>query len=186
MAKREISSTLKNLKFMQRAAQREEKIKQVEEVVPSGNFSPSGIVKKCVVVMEGDPHPGLSRGRMSFQCFNPSIDKLNEEACTPTQAEASTPHSGNQNGKSFVREDESTQNGRDNLELNRTSNSADGDLKRKQPEVAFETPSPNKLKKNFQSAPEARRGDREFKKQPKGQKLDWNVLRPPKSQKKTE
>lgn len=27
-----------------------------------------------VVIVEGDPHPGATRGRMSFQSFNPSID----------------------------------------------------------------------------------------------------------------
>lgn len=27
-----------------------------------------------VVIMEGDPHPGAIKGRMSFQSFNPSID----------------------------------------------------------------------------------------------------------------
>lgn len=27
-----------------------------------------------VVMVEGDPHPGATRGRMSFQSFNPSID----------------------------------------------------------------------------------------------------------------
>jgi hypothetical protein len=27
-----------------------------------------------VVVMEGNPHPGAVKGRMSFQNFNPSID----------------------------------------------------------------------------------------------------------------
>lgn len=27
-----------------------------------------------VVIMEGDPHPGSVKGRMSFQSFNPLID----------------------------------------------------------------------------------------------------------------
>lgn len=27
-----------------------------------------------VVLVEGDPHPGALKGRMSFQSFNPSID----------------------------------------------------------------------------------------------------------------
>ncbi|XP_021894426.1 uncharacterized protein LOC110812062 isoform X2 [Carica papaya] len=75
MAKREISSTLRNLKFMQRAAKNEEKAKKEEEVKPEGNFFPPGIVnRRCVVIMEGDPHPGAVIGRMSFQSFNPSID----------------------------------------------------------------------------------------------------------------
>ncbi|EOY33994.1 Scarecrow-like transcription factor 11, putative isoform 2 [Theobroma cacao] len=71
MAKRELSSTLRGLKFMQRAAQREEKVKKEEEVNPEGSNT---ITKKCVVIMEGDPHPGAIVGRMSFQSFNPSID----------------------------------------------------------------------------------------------------------------
>lgn len=185
MAKREISSTLKNLKFMQRAAQREEEGKLVEEVVPNGNFSPSGIARRCVVIMEGDPHPGQGRGRMSFQSFNPSIDKLNEETNTTGQPEASTPQSGNQNGKISDRKDQSSRDGFDDMELNMSSQSANGDLKRKRLEVASETPSPSNSRKNFRSAPEAHKGSKKVDKKAKGQKLDWSVLRPPKSQKKT-
>uniref|UniRef100_A0A804N028 Scarecrow-like transcription factor 11 (SCL11) n=1 Tax=Zea mays TaxID=4577 RepID=A0A804N028_MAIZE len=82
-AKREISSTLRNLKFMQRgaAAQKAEEKAEVEvqeeEVVmaPSGGFASSAqVVRKCIVIMEGNPHPGAIKGRMSFQNFNPSID----------------------------------------------------------------------------------------------------------------
>jgi len=82
-AKREISSTLRNLKFMQRgaAAQKvEEKAKvEVQEEVaaaaPSGGFGSSAqVARKCIVIMEGNPHPGAVKGRMSFQNFNPSID----------------------------------------------------------------------------------------------------------------
>ncbi|OVA17845.1 M-phase phosphoprotein 6 [Macleaya cordata] len=88
MAKRELSSTLKNLKFMQRAAQKEEPPKKEEEVKDDGNFaSPDTQKRKCVVIMEGNPHPGALKGRMSFQSFNPSIDKLNEEAANPGQSQ---------------------------------------------------------------------------------------------------
>lgn len=74
---------------MQRAAQREEMVKK-EEVKPDGNFtSPGSVTRKCVVIMEGDPHPGAIKGRMSFQSFNPSIDKLNEEASKPHQPDMS-------------------------------------------------------------------------------------------------
>ncbi|KAJ0720708.1 putative M-phase phosphoprotein [Helianthus annuus] len=52
-----------------------------------------------MVVMEGDPSPGAIRGRMSFQSFNPSIDKLNEEASNPRQSEGDSMCSGNQGGK---------------------------------------------------------------------------------------
>ncbi|XVF68799.1 hypothetical protein PTKIN_Ptkin11bG0030300 [Pterospermum kingtungense] len=87
MAKRELSSTLRGLKFMQRAAQREEKVKKEEEFKPVAS---STITRKCVVIMEGDPHPGAVVGRMSFQSFNPSVDKLNEEASNVTQPNASS------------------------------------------------------------------------------------------------
>jgi len=34
-----------------------------------------GFLRMCsVVIMEGDPHPGALKGRMSFQSFNPSVD----------------------------------------------------------------------------------------------------------------
>ncbi|KAF3954074.1 hypothetical protein CMV_020531 [Castanea mollissima] len=95
MAKRELSSTLKNLKFMQRAALREENTKKDEDVKPDGNFcSPSTFNRKCVVIMEGDPHPGAIKGRMSFQSFNPSIDKLNEAASSPVSATSTGSQSG--------------------------------------------------------------------------------------------
>ncbi|GMP49273.1 hypothetical protein CsSME_00016313 [Camellia sinensis var. sinensis] len=84
---------------MQRAVQREEKSKKEEEVIPHGNFPSSGILNKCKVIVEGDPHLGAIKGRMSFQSFKPSIDKLNEEATNLCQPEASTTASGNQNGR---------------------------------------------------------------------------------------
>jgi len=37
-----------------------------------------------VVIMEGDPHPGALKGRMSFQSFNPSVDvslKIKFQSC---------------------------------------------------------------------------------------------------------
>nr|XP_023891660.1 uncharacterized protein LOC112003694 isoform X1 [Quercus suber]POE61709.1 hypothetical protein CFP56_51914 [Quercus suber] len=95
MAKRELSSTLRNLKFMQRAALREENTKKDEDVKPDGNFcSPSTFNRKCVVIMEGDPHPGAIKGRMSFQSFNRSIDKLNEAASNPVSATSTGSQSG--------------------------------------------------------------------------------------------
>ncbi|KAL0015144.1 hypothetical protein SO802_002213 [Lithocarpus litseifolius] len=95
MAKRKLSSTLRNLKFMQRAALREENTKKDEDVKPDGNFcSPSTFNRKCVVIMEGDPHSGAIKGRMSFQSFNPSIDKLNEAASNPVSATSTGGQSG--------------------------------------------------------------------------------------------
>nr|KJB20050.1 hypothetical protein B456_003G130300 [Gossypium raimondii] len=70
---------------MQRAAQREDKVKK-EEVKPEES---SAITRKCVFIMEGDPHPGAVVGLMSFLSFNPSIDKLNEEASNACRPKAS-------------------------------------------------------------------------------------------------
>ncbi|KAJ0540398.1 hypothetical protein HanHA300_Chr08g0297811 [Helianthus annuus] len=47
MAKRELSSTLKNLKFMQRGANKEEKTMKEEEVIPDGSFPANLTTKKC-------------------------------------------------------------------------------------------------------------------------------------------
>ncbi|KAF2570000.1 hypothetical protein F2Q70_00005516 [Brassica cretica] len=80
MAKREISSTLRNLKFMQRSALKEEKKKKKIDD-DNANFTPSpgSVSKKCVVITDWDPQPRALLGRLSFQSFNPSIEKLNEE-----------------------------------------------------------------------------------------------------------
>lgn len=92
MAKRELSSSLRNLKFMQRAIQREEMMKKQEEddVKPDGGLGGLTLtsaaatqLRKCVVVMEGDPKPGAIKGRMSFKGFNPLIEKLNEASANP-------------------------------------------------------------------------------------------------------
>ncbi|KAJ4869375.1 M-phase phosphoprotein 6 protein [Raphanus sativus] len=97
MAKREISSTLRNLKFMQRSAAKEEKKIDKE---PNGSFSSLGsvVAKKCVVITDWDPQPGALLGRMSFQSFNPSIEKLNEEATSGRETDASVPTSSSSNG----------------------------------------------------------------------------------------
>ncbi|KAF8402933.1 hypothetical protein HHK36_011026 [Tetracentron sinense] len=161
MAKRELSGTLKNLKFMQRAAQKEEKIKkeeEEEEVKPDGNFfSMNTHNRKCIVIMEGNPNPGALKGRMSFQSFNPYVDKLNEEATNPHQPQASATSSSNQLGRTCDRENESLQNGSEGLNEARPNSDSDGDHKRKQPEIQSETDCQNKSKKN----------------------LDWSVLRSP-------
>ncbi|XP_040991806.1 uncharacterized protein LOC121238826 [Juglans microcarpa x Juglans regia] len=176
MAKRELSSTLRNLKFMQRAASREENKKKEEEFKSEGNFcSPSTINRKCVVIMEGDPHPGAIKGRMSFQSFNPSIDKLTEAAENTVSA---TSFDGKSGGLSF-REDESSTDGAGCSNIEKSNCKANGDLKRKQPEVVYDTKNPNKLPKDVQgsqqSSPNNSKGS--FKK-PKDKKLDWSVLRP--------
>ncbi|KAK9053732.1 hypothetical protein SSX86_024806 [Deinandra increscens subsp. villosa] len=177
MAKRELSSTLRNLKFMQRGANnKEEKTKKEEEVIPDGNFRSFITTKKCMVIMEGDPSPGAIRGRMSFQSFNPSIDKLNEVASNLRQSDDDANHatcSGDQGGKPSDRENEEP------VSLN--SNKFNGDLKRKQvdatAEVQVHNKSPNVIEGNPSSSSNNSR-----KKSHKRGKLDFNVLRSPKSQ----
>ncbi|KAG6678226.1 hypothetical protein I3842_14G069800 [Carya illinoinensis] len=181
MAKRELSSTLKNLKFMQRAAAREGNIKKEEEFKSDGNFcSPGTVNRKCVVIMEGNPHPGAIKGRMSFQSFNPSIDKLNEAAANPVCATSS----GSQSGGIFFRENGST-GGADGMNVDESNLKANGNHKRKQSDIVSETQNPNKSPKhvqgNQQSSPNNTKGS--FK-TPKGHRLDWSVLRPSKSQNK--
>ncbi|KAA8549289.1 hypothetical protein F0562_000973 [Nyssa sinensis] len=148
MAKCELSSTLRNLKFMQRVAQREEKTKKEEEVTPDGNFPSSSIPKKCIVIMEGDPHPGAIKGRMSFQSFNPSIDKLNEEAANLCPPETFATCSGNQRRITADRENGSAQDGSESLKLDSFNSDANGDLKRKQAaKVVSDRLYPNKTQK---------------------------------------
>ncbi|VVB16595.1 unnamed protein product [Arabis nemorensis] len=168
MAKREISSTLRNLKFMQRSAVKEEKKKNVEE--PNGNFPSLGgtVAKKCVVLTDWDPQPGALLGRMSFQSFNPAIEKLNEEAINGGKTDAS-PSSSSSSSK---------------VEPSRETN---GELKRKQSEVVSDeqnhpNKSPRKLQSNDKPSPSNKKGNA-FKK-PKSKKVDWSVLKPPKPQTK--
>ncbi|XP_034687309.1 uncharacterized protein LOC117915742 isoform X1 [Vitis riparia] len=184
MSKRELSSTLKNLKFMQRANQKEEKSKKEEEVKPEDNFfSPNTVKRKCVVIMEGDPHPGATKGRMSFQNFNPAIDKLND-AANPCQPAVSATCSNNQSEKN-CRENRSSLDGEESMNVDKPNCDSNGDLKRKQPEEVSESRRPSKSPKDDQgarkSSPNNSRGSH---KQSKHEKLDWNVLRPPKSQNK--
>ncbi|KAL8159327.1 hypothetical protein V2J09_000864 [Rumex salicifolius] len=197
---------------MQRATQKEEKPKKEEELKSTGNFvSPGTLIKQrwywClsffvafdipqekksnfhisgrhVVIMEGDPHPGAVRGRMSFLNFNPSIDKLNEDSVCD-QSEASTTFSGAQNVRPSERKDSSLKNGSGITEMGMHSGITDGELKRKQAEAATEVLHPNKLKKNGNGDPEPSSGRKmNSNKQSKREKLDWNVLRPAKGQSK--
>lgn len=85
-----LSGRLQGLKFMQRARKREEalqKQQQEEEessveddshwVAPGHNTAAAS--RKCVVIVEGDPKPSATLGRMSFQNFNPAVEKIVEE-----------------------------------------------------------------------------------------------------------
>ncbi|GAB4824429.1 hypothetical protein Ancab_007314 [Ancistrocladus abbreviatus] len=188
MAKRELSSTLRNLKFMQRAAQKEEKPKKEEEdeSKPNGTFvSPAHLSKKCVVIMEGDPHPGAVKGRMSFLNFNPTIDKLNDEAANHGHPEASASSSGQPSGSTPDRESRLSQNGSETTEVGMPDSDGDGELKRKQAPVASEMHHQNKLHKNVEGDPQSSSHEsRSSSKKQKREKLDWNILRPPKSQSK--
>ncbi|CAA2984062.1 Hypothetical predicted protein [Olea europaea subsp. europaea] len=185
MAKREISSTLKNLKFMQRALQKQEKSKKEEEViVPAGDFPASTAPKRCVVIFEGDPLPSATRCRMSFLSFNPSIDKLNDEAVDPTQPETSAKCSVTQRETELNRENGNLRGGSHILEPDSLGSVASEDHKRKRP-VSSEAPYPNKSPQIFQddqhSSP-SRNGSSQN--QRKREKMDWSILRPPKNQKK--
>ncbi|XP_057782835.1 uncharacterized protein LOC131000784 [Salvia miltiorrhiza] len=183
MAKRELSTTLKNLKFMQRASQKEEKTKKEEEVVPASDFPACSATKRCIVIVEGDPHPGATRGRMSFLSFNPSIDKLNEEASSPSETESAATSSGRQN-ESF-RENGSPQCRSDDLGLDSSSNDSNGNHKRKQHDSGTEAETPSKSRKSDQDNQDSNPArSRSSQKKNKREKLDWNVLRPPKYQSK--
>ncbi|PON75573.1 M-phase phosphoprotein [Parasponia andersonii] len=180
MAKREFSSTLRNLKFMQRAAQREEVIKK-EEVKPAQNFTSQGsVTRKCVVIMEGDPHPEATKGRMSFQSFNPVVDKLNEEATKVSQPATLATSSGTEIRKGSIRENGSSIEG-ECSDIDKPKSKANVDHKRKQSEIVSKSQYPNKSPKSDQGdqlSSSKRKGA--FKK-PKDEKLDWSVLRRSKS-----
>ncbi|KAG2371303.1 uncharacterized protein HKW66_Vig0214770 [Vigna angularis] len=194
MARRELSSTLKNLKFMQRAAVREEKTKREEDIKPDVSIitTPTTVTRKWhlffsqkpfiityVVIMEGDPHPGALKGRMSFQSFNPSVDKLNEEEARLRQPAAETTVSRNQNASVSVRENNFSVESPESVNVNKKNVEVNGNVKRKQSEVVSEAQYPNKSPKSDhddkKSLPSSSLGT--FKK-PGGDKLDWNVLRP--------
>lgn len=186
MAKRELSSTLKNLKFMQRAVQKQEKTKSEEEVTPDNKFSSStAIRKKCIVIMEGNPHPGALKGRMSFQSFNPSIDKLNEEAHHTSLAEGHA--SSSEQDKSVPDSPNGVlRKGEEDHDISRENSYSDDDHKRKQPETETEVHTPDKA----QASASGEGDGRSLSKgkngpfQRKREKLDWSVLRPPKPQTK--
>ncbi|XP_078167986.1 scarecrow-like transcription factor 11 (SCL11) isoform X1 [Carex rostrata] len=185
MAKRELSNTLRNLKFMQRgaAAQQTEKLKrganreneiEKEKIDKSDLNSPfvdsSVSSKKCMVIIEGNPNPGAIKGRMSFGKFNPSIDKLNE-ASVSNHESGSSPSSPVRVERSGSR-NPGTESG--------------SDLKRK-PGSESETPTPNKLQKNkdgdtssqpSSSNENSGKKSKGIKMSSKRDKLDWNVLRP--------
>ncbi|PKA56408.1 hypothetical protein AXF42_Ash014911 [Apostasia shenzhenica] len=186
MAKRELSSTLRNLKFMQRASLREEKdIEEKKNPESDGSFVAVGAAtaarRRCIVIMEGDPHPGALKGRMSFQSFNPSIDKLNEEAISIHEAPESSMNTGN--GTVFIRPPENLAQS----EISSKENNSEADIKGKQPMLEMEEVLPSKLQTsgtenaNGRSSP---RSPGQLTKRQKREKLDWSLLRRPKAKKK--
>ncbi|KAH0751223.1 hypothetical protein KY290_030455 [Solanum tuberosum] len=184
MAKRELSGTLRNLKFMQRASLREEKPKKEEEVVPDGNFPSSSAPKRCVIIMEGDPHPGAIKGRMSFQGFNPSIDKLSEEASKPRPegSAAAAACSSETSERIIKRENGTSQYGLENSDLDDSYDDPNEDLKWKQDNTSSEAQYSNKSHKRVLDVPASSPSSSQRSKMP--HRLDWSVLKPPKSQKR--
>lgn len=187
MAKRELSSTLKNLKFMQRASNnREEKAKEPEDVLPDGIFPSSSAPKRCVVIMEGDPHPGAIKGRMSFQNFNPAIDKLNEEELKLSKPEASETSSRTTSEINSNRENGSSKDGATNSKVNNSSNDAKGDNKRKQDGGVSDVRLPKKTQKNGHghTGPSSSGKKKSQKYPPKCEGGAFSALMPPKHQNK--
>jgi len=186
-AKREISSTLRNLKFMQRgaAAQKVEekaKVEVQEEVVaaaPSGGFGSSAqVARKCIVIMEGNPHPGAVKGRMSFQNFNPSIDKLNEEARGDHESESASPSNHHQDSANSSRGDEVPGSRFRGFDIDSSESISLNELKRKQPELDMETPSDTPQKTNVDGRSSSQSNGRgSHKSNKREKKYDFNHLR---------
>ncbi|CAA6656806.1 unnamed protein product [Spirodela intermedia] len=184
MAKRELSSTLKNLKFMQRASPKVEKPKEEEvKLKPDDGFSSlASVSRKCIVITEGNPYQGEAKGRMSFQNFNPSVDRMYQgAAATPSQST-----SGNENQNMAASERENGDPSEDMI-AGSPKNGPAADLKRKQPDVdgvdslgykSLGNPSGDG---NGQASSRGN-GKGSHKQQKRDKRLDWNVLRPPKLQ----
>ncbi|KAJ4911046.1 scarecrow-like transcription factor 11 (SCL11) [Raphanus sativus] len=175
MAKREISSTLRNLKFMQRSALKEEEKKKKTDEEPNGSLPSLGTVvakKKCVVITDWDPQPGALLGRMSFQSFNPSIEKLNEEAISSGGETDAPPTSSSSSSGGKMSYSEPNK-----VERSRETTNGGGDFKRKQPEEQQHHPSKS-MRSSDKPSPSNRQTDG-FKK-PKS----WSGLKPPKTQTK--
>ncbi|KQK02671.1 uncharacterized protein LOC100838897 [Brachypodium distachyon] len=194
-ARKELSSTLRNLKFMQRAAVAQ-KIEDKTEVdveveaevltpAANGGFGSSArVARKCVVVMEGNPHPGAVKGRMSFQNFNPSIDKLNEEA-SGHQTQSASPSNSQEDGANPSRTDDVSASRFRGFNVDSSESISLNDLKRKEPELEMETPRSQKLPKttgqNVDGESSSQSNGRGSRKSNKHEKLDWNLLRRRKS-----
>ncbi|XP_031484825.1 uncharacterized protein LOC116253959 [Nymphaea colorata] len=175
MAKRELSSTLRNLKFMQRATRKEEAAKKDEEK-PIHSTTQN---RKCIVIMEGDPHPGALKGRMSFQSFNPFVDKLNEEAEGRSQSQhhdASKAELSTDRGNGAP-ESESDPN------IARTDSESDDEHKTKKPKVEMDMVNESQFTRSAGHSKPSNNKAGTSKQQSQG-RFDWKVLRPPTGQNK--
>ncbi|KAJ8747708.1 hypothetical protein K2173_013114 [Erythroxylum novogranatense] len=136
--------------------------------------------------MEGDPHPGAAFGRMSFGSFNPSVDKLNENATNLDSPEASANATGfsSQTGDASFTDNGSSLDGAESPGAAKPKSESNGDHKRKQSEMLSVPDNQHKSPKisqvGLQSSSCSSKGS--FKQQ-KREKLDWSILRP-KSEKK--
>ncbi|XP_078446971.1 scarecrow-like transcription factor 11 (SCL11) [Wolffia australiana] len=180
MAKRELSSTLKNLKFMQRSVPKEEKPPEdeTELKVEDGFKSVASVSGKCIVITEGNPHPSESKGRMSFQCFNPAVDRM-------YQTSSALP---SQNGTSSTRENGIADPSGDMI-LGSPGKIESRSLKRGQADVDLGDCPAQQLRKGQRregsaQATSVNNQKASRKQQKKEKKIDWNVLRPPKPQTK--
>ncbi|CAA0839499.1 scarecrow-like transcription factor 11 (SCL11 [Striga hermonthica] len=115
------------LKTWKRALSREEKVTNAGFNI----FADQDVV--VVVVVEGDPHPGACRGRMSFLSFNPSIDKLNDVA-----SDSAATSSDRQNEATSIRENGALKYRSENVELDALIGAGNGDYKRKQGAAAVD------------------------------------------------
>ncbi|KAG5376334.1 hypothetical protein IGI04_040930 [Brassica rapa subsp. trilocularis] len=153
-----------DLQFMQRSALKEEKKKKIDD--DNANFTPSpgSVSKKCVVITDWDPQPRALLGRLSFQSFNPSIEKLNEEALSGRKTDASPTGSSSNGGRMSFSEPK--------VETSRETN---GDLKRKQSQegVSEEQKHPSKSPRSSDKPSPSNKKGNGFKKpkswQPKPQ-----------------
>lgn len=179
MSKRELSSTIKNLKFMQRARQKEELVKKEEEVIPptTGN-------RKCVVIMEGDPTPGAVIGRMSFQNCNPSIDKLKDDAEESDNHRIPSTSTADRNGMDIDREHGMSNYRNGGLKQSRENDGSE-DFQRKK--LKLETQADTDTQSSYQSPTNSITNNggqsstlrvRTTNQQGRD-KLDWRLLRPP-------
>ncbi|KAF6137819.1 hypothetical protein GIB67_040527 [Kingdonia uniflora] len=139
-----------------------------------------------VVIMEGNSHPGVLKGRMSFQSYNPSIDKLNEESANPSRPQV--PSTSSSNGGTNDRLPPLitlTEKGTSGI-LSESDSKEDHKRKHTETEDKPEPQHTHKSQRNVigerhqQSKPNNRKDSNKQRKQEN--KLNWKLLRPQKAQ----